>query len=215
MALKDTWKDKVDGIDDVLASDINSIARSAIQSEEKIAEQETAINGKVDKVDAKRIVYGTGNNGEPVQRYISQTPSTNAVPQYSSDGRLQTNAPVEDLDCVNKKTMDDGLASKFSLPSKLDAWSILGIGDYNAETGKYKPQIYKRDPVGCVNAGVATFASVTDESRWDKKYQNLKYTLGVPDPIKPIQVANKRYVDNKVDLIKEDVELLKDRKSVV
>ena len=45
MALKDIWKDKVDGIDDVLAGDINSIAQEAIRLEED----------KVDKVDGKDL----------------------------------------------------------------------------------------------------------------------------------------------------------------
>ena len=35
MALKDTWIDKVDEVDDILAEDINDIAHSAIESEKK------------------------------------------------------------------------------------------------------------------------------------------------------------------------------------
>ena len=35
MALKDKWVDKQDGIDDVLAEDINSIANAVIELEEK------------------------------------------------------------------------------------------------------------------------------------------------------------------------------------
>ena len=36
MSLKDVWTDKIDGIDDVLADDINSIAHEAIRQDEKI-----------------------------------------------------------------------------------------------------------------------------------------------------------------------------------
>ena len=36
MAFKDIWKDKVDGVDDVLAEDINSIAQATIDNEEDI-----------------------------------------------------------------------------------------------------------------------------------------------------------------------------------
>lgn len=36
MALKDIWKDKTDGVDDVLAKDINAIAKSVIESEDAI-----------------------------------------------------------------------------------------------------------------------------------------------------------------------------------
>ena len=34
MSLKDTWKNKTDGVDDVLAEDINSIAEAVIEIEE-------------------------------------------------------------------------------------------------------------------------------------------------------------------------------------
>ena len=43
MALKDTWKDKVDGVDDVLAEDINSIAHSVIELEEGVNEKEKVL----------------------------------------------------------------------------------------------------------------------------------------------------------------------------
>ena len=36
MALKDIWKDKVNGVDDVVAEDINAIAQSVIECEEGI-----------------------------------------------------------------------------------------------------------------------------------------------------------------------------------
>ena len=36
MKLKDIWKDKVDGVDDVLAKDINDMAHAVIKNEENI-----------------------------------------------------------------------------------------------------------------------------------------------------------------------------------
>ena len=45
MAFKDTWKNKVDGIDDVVADDINSIAQEAIRLD----------SDKVDKVSGKQL----------------------------------------------------------------------------------------------------------------------------------------------------------------
>lgn len=35
MALKDTWVDKIDGVDDASAEDINTVARAVIELEEK------------------------------------------------------------------------------------------------------------------------------------------------------------------------------------
>lgn len=60
MALKDIWKNKVNGVDDVVAEDINAIAQSAIGCEEgiKTASDKTAklekdmaeMNDKVDGI---------------------------------------------------------------------------------------------------------------------------------------------------------------------
>lgn len=46
--LKDTWQDKVDGVSDILADDINSVAASAIESEERIV----AIEGQIGDISA-------------------------------------------------------------------------------------------------------------------------------------------------------------------
>lgn len=111
-------------------------------------------------------------------------------------GTIGVNMPEQPYQAAPKQYVDDGLAGKFSLPSKLGAWSLLGIGNYNAETGEYTPHRFPRDWYGSGNATIAAFAIATDETLWTGK--NPRYTLGVPDPIYPIQVANKQYVDGKV-----------------
>lgn len=44
MALKDIWEDKVDGVSDVLAEDINNIARSVIDLENSNGDIVEALN---------------------------------------------------------------------------------------------------------------------------------------------------------------------------
>lgn len=44
MALKDIWEDKVDGVSDVLAEDINNIARSVIDLENSNGDIAEALN---------------------------------------------------------------------------------------------------------------------------------------------------------------------------
>lgn len=63
MALKGKWKDKVDGVDDIVSEDINSVARAVIETEEELEEtgrtldkvgenlQET--NKRIDEVNKK------------------------------------------------------------------------------------------------------------------------------------------------------------------
>lgn len=45
MALKDTWIDKVDGVDDVSASDPNEIAHAVIVLEDKMGDIDAALDG--------------------------------------------------------------------------------------------------------------------------------------------------------------------------
>ena len=49
MALKDTWVDKVDGVDDILSKDINSIAHSVIEIDRKSKSNELEILGLKEK----------------------------------------------------------------------------------------------------------------------------------------------------------------------
>lgn len=187
MALKDTWKDKVDGIDDVLASDINSIARSAIQSEEKIAKQETTISGKVDKITKTWQAYTTDDNGNTVPKKLAAKPADGGVVLYNAGGILKTNAPVADLDCVNKKTMDDGLAVKLDALTNGDHNTAWLYG--NSWDGKY--QLFKTSPHGTVGQ-ILLYGDVTKTAK-----EKPKGTIGVNMPEQPYQATPKQYVDNK------------------
>lgn len=44
MGLKETWIDKVDGVDDAMAEDINAIAHQAIENAGAIADSENALD---------------------------------------------------------------------------------------------------------------------------------------------------------------------------
>lgn len=48
MALKDTWKDRVDGVDSVMASDPNEIAHAVIELEESIGDIEIALDNIIE-----------------------------------------------------------------------------------------------------------------------------------------------------------------------
>jgi hypothetical protein len=56
MALKNIWTDKTDGVDDVLAKDINDIAHGVIELEDKIGDIENAFDELHDY--AQSIVSG-------------------------------------------------------------------------------------------------------------------------------------------------------------
>lgn len=188
-------------IGDVLGGLITSgaLAQSLSGNESDKAPSVKAVNGglagKVDAITDTWSTYTTDGNGNTVAKKLASKPADGGIALYNTGGVLKTNAPVADNDASNKKYVDDGLVGKFSLPSKLGAWCLLGIGNYNEETGEYTPHRYARDWYGSGNATIAAYAIATDEKLWTGR--NPMYTLGVPDPLYPIQVANKRYVDNK------------------
>lgn len=59
-------------------------------------------------------VYAIGNNKD-ITIPIAETPNSHDVAQYNESGRLQTNDPVKDLDCANKKYVDDGFVAKVDI----------------------------------------------------------------------------------------------------
>ena len=64
MALKNIWTDKVDGVDDVLAEDINAIAHQAIENADAIADSENTLDVII--AEQGRIIFladGTSEEG--------------------------------------------------------------------------------------------------------------------------------------------------------
>jgi hypothetical protein len=187
----------------------NEFVEFTLQNGEKLRVGLSEIfNGKVDKTTEAWKIYGTGSGGNPRLYGISTIGKNGAVPRYikqeetrmdSDTGYLNTPDPMYDFNCVNKRTFENGIAKKYTLPEKLASWCLIGVGDYDKETGVYTPHLYPRNPLGGGNAYVATFGLATTESIWTgtEGRDNPKYTLGGADPIYPVQYANKRYTDRE------------------
>lgn len=86
-------------------------------------------SGLVQAVTTPYIVYGTTNNGVPAQRNIAASPLRYAIVQYSEDGKLQTNAPTEDLDCTNKKYTEDNYVKKATAANRVYTTDKDGLAD--------------------------------------------------------------------------------------
>lgn len=80
MALKGNWIDKVDGVDYVLAKDINGIAHSVIEVEEAI--EDIPENG------------GGGSSGKDGVTFTPQVSSSGII-SWTNDGGLDNPAPVD------------------------------------------------------------------------------------------------------------------------
>ena len=57
------------------------------------------------------ILYSTDGNGNQVTRNISSGGSPNGIVQYTDNGTLRTNTPIDNLDCATKKYVDDNIAA--------------------------------------------------------------------------------------------------------
>lgn len=70
MALKDSWKDKVDNVDDIIAEDINSIAHAVMENKEAIDGIQTPYIGEngnwfiYDNITKEYIDSGKPSRGE-------------------------------------------------------------------------------------------------------------------------------------------------------
>lgn len=69
-------------------------------------------SGCVQKGTSPFTVYGTDGNGNALNRRLTANPVPNAVAQYSNSGRLSTDTPINDLNCTNKKYVDDNYVAK-------------------------------------------------------------------------------------------------------
>jgi hypothetical protein len=67
MALKDSWVDKIDGVDDVLAQDINDIAQGVIELEKDKASNDIW----KENVEAGRLTVGKANSASEYERILA------------------------------------------------------------------------------------------------------------------------------------------------
>ena len=81
---------------------------SGLAKEDKVVPLEAIIAGNA----AMEYVYGRAYDGKPVRIGISQNnPLAYRIPQYTKNRTLRTLDPTEDLDCANKKYVDDAVAN--------------------------------------------------------------------------------------------------------
>ena len=69
----------------------------------------------VKKTTEGNKVYGTDSTGEQALKPFANTPTPSALAAYNDVSNLKTSVPVEDLDCTNKKYVDDAVAAVVSI----------------------------------------------------------------------------------------------------
>ncbi len=166
------------------------IGKDGITIDKAADSEKIEISGKglvqsVASTESGYKVYITGNNKDSTIP-LAETPIKYGAAQYDSSGKIKTNTPEADLDCTNKKYVNDNYVKKLENTSSFDkvytvkkatqeqsftyidinaSLLINGLPIYvGAEVGKTEPQ------------GSGRLVCYT--------------------PVQPWQVANKKYVDD-------------------
>lgn len=123
------WTNKQDGVDDVLAEDINNIANNLIEAQKDLGKKITEEGLKEYAVPIKdtggapfELIYAQkGDGAEGVVTIetdlsrsngeVETSPFDNAksIPIRNLRGNLYTGTPTENMEAVNKKYVDDKL----------------------------------------------------------------------------------------------------------
>ena len=75
-------------------------------------------------------VYGTDSTGEQALKPFANTPTPSALATYNDVSNLKTSVPVEDLDCTNKKYVDDAVSSVSSLVAPITFETVEQLDNY-------------------------------------------------------------------------------------
>ena len=117
---------------------------------------------KVDKVGGTATydrIYAITKAGNQGTKNITSTPIANAIPQYSTAGRLQTNNPNNDLDCANKRYVDSN-----------GAWKEI-TGSYDYISGSQS--MYFSDSLRGHVISIVFKIAHRDFNNYDQKYSTI------------------------------------------
>lgn len=156
----------------------------------KVAEHETALGDKVDKITDEFRVYTTDADGELYARPMSTTGYVGYIVQYDADnnkgnsnsgGFLNTNVPTKPYHAANKKYVDEGFVAKTN-----SSWKVYGTGEggsakfYSVSNAAAKRHLAEYNDIG----GGENLGFYADGY------------LVTCDPVNPYHASNKKYVDD-------------------
>lgn len=156
-------------------------------------------DGFVKKTNTAWRVYGTGEGAAPREYSLTSKARKTYLAEYADvtggteafDGYLVTCDPENPYHAANKEYVDKGLDGKLDA-NTIRSYSVYATGAAGVQTMRYLACN------GTSDMAIPYYANANNETQFPDDV-NPMYTFGVCDPLKPIQAANKRYVDNKID----------------
>lgn len=133
----------------------------------------------VKKTTEGNKVYGTDSTGGQALKPFADTPTPSALAAYNDVSNLKTSVPVEDLDCTNKKYVDDNCVQTVKTATQ-DA-RVYGLTVDGEQTVFRLSQNIPRD------GNVAQYT--TDNN------------IRTSEPINDLDCTNKKYVDDAVSSV--------------
>lgn len=218
MAFKDTWKPRIDGVDDADSSAVNEIAEAVIENEQSIKKNAENISNKQDKLTAEQLqnIDDVQNKQDSLSDEQLQNIDDvqNKVPKEEGKG-LSTNdytdeekEKVSEIDDKADKTyVDEQLKGKVDLSTYNSQIAILG---YNKANKTYVDNTFANALKGTASGVGVTITDVSPvEHTMDVKvrsknvvtradykdvpYQESTYAYGSPITINIALKANKTY----------------------
>lgn len=139
----------------------------------------------VKKTTEANRVYGTDSTGGQALKPFANTPTPSALAAYNDVSNLKTSVPVEDLDCTNKKYVDDNFVAKDTTPGRV-------VYGHNSDLTKQMFYISENNgnPNWLVKYSGDDKAGATEPQGAGR--------ICSKEPTQPYQLANKKYVDDTV-----------------
>ena len=133
----------------------------------------------VKKTTEANKVYGTDSTGGQALKPFANTPTPSALAAYNDVSNLKTSVPVEDLDCTNKKYVDDNFVKKVTTATQDSR--VYGLWP-NGEQAVFK-----------LSQNIPEIHNIAQYTTGDNIRTNT--------PIDNLDCANKKYVDDAVSSV--------------
>lgn len=173
----------------------------------------TDLDGKLDKVTSQggNRLYTINSSGGQGVISFTQSPGQQNIAQFDGKGRLSTNDPISDLNCVNKRYVDDAIANASSgSGSDIEIDNELSFESENAVQNKVITEALDTKLDKVTSDGIRRLYGIAaNGSTWTPRAETNEHggsialrdgngRMRVAHPSNGLDCANKKYVDDAI-----------------